>query len=274
MDPLEPVITALHAESRLRVWSLVITVFGDCVQHRGGAISTARLGRLLGRIGVEPGALRTALSRLGRDGWVNSERAGRLSHYRLSPTGLARFSEASSRIYAPARQMPVTEWTLSTEGDMQTAVPLGGLWLRPADMLAPAKPAFRMTGRITDLAPAMRDSLIRTAHATALRRLNGDLDRLALIEGDPLTHAAARILLIHRWRRIVLRFPDLPPALLPADLAKHDPRARVGAAYLHLTPGAEDWLDSTEDDMAPMPAPDQSLAARFRSLPVAKGLIS
>ena len=68
MDPLDPVITALHAESRLRVWSLVITVFGDCVQHRGGAISTARLGRLLGRIGVEPGALRTALSRLGRDG--------------------------------------------------------------------------------------------------------------------------------------------------------------------------------------------------------------
>lgn len=274
MDPLDPVITALHAESRLRVWSLVITVFGDCVQHRGGAISTARLGRLLGRIGVEPGALRTALSRLGRDGWVNSERAGRLSHYRLSPTGLARFSEASSRIYASPRLTPVTEWTLSTEGDMQTALALGGLWLKPADLPHPGKPAFRMTGRITDLAPTLRDSLISTAHATALRRLFADLDRLAMLDADPLTHAAARILLIHRWRRIVLRFPDLPPELMPADLAKQDPRARVAAAYLHLTADTEAWLDSHEDDMAPMPAPDQSLASRFGIAHAAKGLIS
>ncbi|NBR89524.1 MAG: phenylacetic acid degradation protein, partial [Rhodobacteraceae bacterium] len=43
MDPLAPLIDALHAEGRLRVWSLVITVFGDSVQHRGGRISTARL---------------------------------------------------------------------------------------------------------------------------------------------------------------------------------------------------------------------------------------
>ncbi|MEH6752122.1 MAG: PaaX family transcriptional regulator, partial [Paracoccaceae bacterium] len=131
MDPLDPVITALHAESRLRVWSLVITVFGDCVQHRGGAISTARLGRLLGRIGVEPGALRTALSRLGRDGWVDSERTGRLSHYRLSPSGLARFTEATSRIYAAPRLSPVTAWSLSSDGTPQTALALGGLWLAP-----------------------------------------------------------------------------------------------------------------------------------------------
>lgn len=38
MDPLAPLITAVHTEGRLRVWSLVITVFGDLVQHRGGAV--------------------------------------------------------------------------------------------------------------------------------------------------------------------------------------------------------------------------------------------
>ena len=278
MDPLDPVITALHSESRLRVWSLVITVFGDCVQHRGGAISTARLGRLLGRIGVEPGALRTALSRLGRDGWVDSARAGRLSHYRLSPSGLSRFTEATSRIYAPPRLTPVTEWALSSEGTAQTAVPLGGLWLSPAQTAPPAaplaRPAFRLVGHITDLAPAMRDSLISPDHATALRHLHADLDSLAGIAGDPLPHAAARILLNHRWRRIVLRFAELPPELLPTDLAGQDVRDRVAAAYLHLTPGAEAWLDSAGDDMAPMPPADESLANRFRAAPPAKGLIS
>lgn len=263
MDPLDPVITALHAESRLRVWSLVITVFGDCVQHRGGAISTARLGRLLGRIGVEPGALRTALSRLGRDGWVDSERSGRLSHYRLSPSGLARFTEATSRIYAPPRTAPVTEWALSSDGTPQTALALGGLWLTPADAPQATKPAFRLVGRITDLAPAMREGLVSADHAAALQRLMADLDHLDRIAGDPLTHAAARILLIHRWRRIVLRYPDLPPDILPAVLQGQDPRARVARAYAHLTPGAEAWLDSDDGEMAAMPVPDPSLARRF-----------
>jgi phenylacetic acid degradation operon negative regulatory protein len=263
MDPLDPVITALHAESRLRVWSLVITVFGDCVQHRGGAISTARLGRLLGRIGVEPGALRTALSRLGRDGWVDSERSGRLSHYRLSPSGVARFTEATSRIYAAPRLTPVTEWALSAEGTPQTGLALGGLWLTPAEVPVPVNPTFRLVGRITDLAPAIRETLISADHATALRRLMADLDHLAGLQSDPLTHAAARILLIHRWRRIVLRYPDVPPELYPRDLAGHDPRARVAGAYHHLSPGTEVWLDGAEGEIAAMPPADASLARRF-----------
>lgn len=263
MDPLDPVITALHAESRLRVWSLVITVFGDCVQHRGGAISTVRLGRLLGRIGVEPGALRTALSRLGRDGWVDSERSGRLSHYRLSPSGLARFTEATSRIYAAPRQTPVEIWSLSSEGTSQTALALGGLWLSPADVPQEEKPAFRLVGRLTDLTPVMRDSLISADHATALRRLRDDLERFAALPADPLTHAAARTLLIHRWRRIVLRYPDLPPDLLPGDLGGDDPRARVAAVYRYLTPATEHWLDSAEGEIAAMPPADDSLHRRF-----------
>lgn len=264
MDPLEHVIAALHTESRLRVWSLVITVFGDCVQHRGGAISTTRLGRLLGRIGVEPGALRTALSRLGRDGWVDSERSGRISHYRLSPSGLARFSEATSRIYAPPRLAPVSAWALSSDGTPQSAVALGGLWLAPADTPQPPHPAFRLVGRLTDLAPAMRDTLVSAEHAMALRHLMADLDRLDGLAGDPLTHAAARILLIHRWRRIVLRYPDLPAEVLPTDLAAQDPRARVAAVYHGLTPGTEAWLDSSEGEIAAMPPADASLARRFR----------
>ena len=76
MDPLAPLIETLTADGRLRVWSLVITVFGDSVEPRGGTISTARLGRLLGRIGVGSGALRTALSRLAGDGWVTAQRKG------------------------------------------------------------------------------------------------------------------------------------------------------------------------------------------------------
>ena len=75
-DPLSPLIDQLHKDGRLRVWSLVITIFGDAIQPRGGRVSTARLQEILERMRIEPGALRTALSRLAKEGWVIREREG------------------------------------------------------------------------------------------------------------------------------------------------------------------------------------------------------
>ncbi|HAV07371.1 MAG TPA: phenylacetic acid degradation protein [Rhodobacteraceae bacterium] len=256
MDPLAPLIASLHAEGRLRVWSLVITVFGDCVQHRGGRISTARLQRLLGRIGVEPGALRTALSRLGRDGWVESERAGRSSEYRLSQQGLMRFTEATGRIYAPPQSGPIHGWTLSLDEGGPQGFTLGGLRLRPQNQALPDA-GFRLEGQITALSPALRASLISAPFRAALDHLFADLAHLTTTDLDPLDACAARILLIHRWRRIVLRHPDLPAELLPDDLPE-PPRSAVARTYARLSPQAEAWLDLAQPDMPAMPSPPAS----------------
>ncbi len=260
MDPLAPLIDNLHGEGRLRVWSLVITVFGDSVQNRGGLISTARLGRLLGRVGVEPGAIRTALSRLARDGWVVGERSGRVSEYRLTPDGLLRFIGATERIYAAPQAGPIRDWTLSLEDGGAEGFALGPLWLRPAGAPQP-RAAFRMEGRLTALTAAVRDSLVAPAHRAGLDRLQADLDALSGADLGPLDSCAARTLLIHRWRRIALRFPDLPAELLPADVIP--PRAAVARAYARLTPAAEAWLDSAAPDMPALRASDASLALRF-----------
>lgn len=261
MDPIASLIESLHADGRLRVWSLVITVFGDSVQMRGGRVSTARLQRLLGRIGVESGALRTALSRLGRDGWVESERDGRLSHYRLTRSGRAKFTDATHRIYAPPIG-PVAEWALSLEESHDpSALHLGGLALRPAFVPAPAA-QFRMTGRIEMLAPEISADILAAEHLAALNALRGDLDALAGTALPPLDAAAARTLLIHRWRRIVLRFPDLPAPILPPGWHE-EPRAAVARTWHGLTPQAETWWDATTDDLPAMPAADPNLATRF-----------
>ncbi|WP_296762153.1 PaaX family transcriptional regulator C-terminal domain-containing protein [Sediminimonas sp.] len=266
MDPLAPLIDALHSEGRLRVWSLVITVFGDNVQHRGGRISTARLGRLLGRVGVEPGALRTALSRLARDGWVTSEKVGRSSVYRLSHSGLARFTEATGRIYAPPRNQPVQSWVIAC-GDSQPGMPLGGGWvLRPADTAdadMPA-PALAVTGALSALSDDMRDGLLADGQRDALDALWRDLNAIDALSPSPLDAAAARTLLIHRWRRIVLRYHEPADELLPRAL-RHPaaPRARVARAYHRLTPAAEQWFDDADDDVMAMPAASDGVGWRF-----------
>ncbi|THD73898.1 phenylacetic acid degradation protein [Thalassobius vesicularis] len=263
MDPLAPLISALHAEGRLRVWSLVITVFGDSVQYRGGRISNVRLQALLGRLGVEPGAIRTALSRLGRDGWLTSEREGRNSYYQLTPQGQARFTDATSRIYAAPRQDPVTRWTLAV-GPGQPGLPVApGIVLRPADQPAPTPPDCAVTGSLTELAPQLRAALLTPTHHAALTALYTDLETLRPLRLSGLDAAAARTLLIHRWRRIVLRHPEPPVELLPPDLSRQDPRTAVAAAYEALTSAAEEWLDTPIQDIAPMPKAHPLFARRF-----------
>ncbi|MEC3861774.1 PaaX family transcriptional regulator C-terminal domain-containing protein [Mesobacterium sp. TK19101] len=263
MDPLAPLVTRLHAEGRLRVWSLVITVFGDSVQHRGGRIATARLSRLLGRIGIGNSALRTALSRLASDGWIEGRREGRNSSYCLTRKGSETFGPATARIYAPPRLGPVTDWVFDAGPDLPGLTVAGGT-LRPADVPQPSGAGFRITGQ---LSPTSRQAVIDGLdpdHLTALERLAADLSDLgAIANPDPLTAASARILLIHRWRRLVLRWPELPAELMPDAITPRDLHAAVARRYATLSPRAEHWFDRGDGDMAAMPAAAEAFAKRF-----------
>ncbi|MEX0279671.1 MAG: PaaX family transcriptional regulator C-terminal domain-containing protein [Arenibacterium sp.] len=261
-DPITPLVAALHAQGRLRVWSLIITVFGDLVQHRGGEISTTRLGHLLDRAGVERGAVRTALSRLGRDGWVTSTRKGRSSLYRLSAEGEERFAPATSRIYAAPLPTGVRNWRvlvhLQDNGLQQVA-------LRPLSE-DDEESDLRLSGALEHVSDAYRESLLDPGHRRALTLLADDLKTLTNADiQEPLDAATARMLLIHRWRRIVLRFDDIFPDLMPEDAPLADPRRAVAQAYHRLTPATDAWLDRADGELSAMPMPSRCLAPRFVS---------
>lgn len=263
MDPLAPLISALHNQGRVRVWSMVITIFGDLVQHRGGQISTARLGCILGRVGVEQGALRTALSRLGRDGWVHSERNGRTSHYRLSAQGLARFAPATTRIYAPPRDGPVKRWALAVR---VAASGRREATLSPADEVADEAECL-VSGELQQISDAYRASLLSEDHRSALAALASDVGALDSAEPvTPLDAAAARVLLIHRWRRIVLRFPDIPPDLMPSIAPLADPRSAVAGVYRRLSPATEAWLTRGSAGLPAMPGGGDPVPLRFQGV--------
>ena len=74
----------------------------------------------------------------------------------------------------------------------------------------------------------------------------------------------ARILLIHHYRRVVLRDPLLPSVLLPADWPARAARKLCGDIYRGLLPLSEQWLDRHAiDENGPLPAPGEELARRF-----------
>ena len=59
----------------------------------------------------------------------------------------------------------------------------------------------------------------------------------------PLDAMAARCLLIHEWRRVLLKSTDLSASMLPADWPREACRAFVAGFYRSLLPSSEEWLD-------------------------------
>lgn len=292
-------LAAYRARQPMRAGSLIVTVFGDALAPRGGAVLLADLMALLRQFGLNDSQVRTALSRLAGEGWLAAERRGRASLYRLSGTGRHRFAEAARRIYG-ARP---TDWDggvtlLVIPGDAAAGTRerlrrelgwLGFAALAPNVLAHPApdRPALRswlsdlsgadrplvVEGKTEDGLPPWRGLIAAYWRLDALEaRYRAFLASFAALDAalagaaapDPLDAMLARVLLVHDYRRIVLHDPMLPPALLPADwtgAAAYDLAARI---YRRVQAPAEAWIDAhfhTFD--GPLPAPAAEAAARF-----------
>ena len=90
-------------------------------------------------------------------------------------------------------------------------------------------------------------------------------DFQARIDADAFT---ARILLIHHYRRVVLRDPLLPLALLPRDWPGRAARGLCGEIYRALLSPSEQWLDRHgSSENGPLPKAAAELARRFGDEP-------
>lgn len=135
-----------------RPQDLVFTLFGDFLLHRPGPVWVGALIRLLGPLGLSESSVRTVLSRMSSKGWLESERRGRNSFYRLTERGRALLKEGEERIYRPPRGAEWDGlWTLVTytipedERTLRDRLRVrlqwlglgslgGGLWITPHDV--------------------------------------------------------------------------------------------------------------------------------------------
>ncbi|QKV17466.1 PaaX family transcriptional regulator [Oricola thermophila] len=280
IEKWDSIIAGLQGKQRLRVWSVIITVFGDAIVPRGGSIPLKSLQEILGRLGIEAGAVRTALSRLASEGWVIRERRGRLSHYSLDKRGRSAFDEATQLIYAPGPPEWDGRWSVAvpTAGNGDAGAELeaigfvsrGGTWIRPEVKGAKPLPErlehYLVIHDQPGIAPVDAHSFWSLdAVRAAIESFRRSLEPLAAaLDGDcepaPLDAIALRTLLIHEWRRIILRSPALPAELLPSSWPCGDARATLKAIYGKLIGPSEAWL--TEQGLPPLDDPD-AFAARF-----------
>ncbi|MFT9849762.1 phenylacetic acid degradation operon negative regulatory protein PaaX [Aneurinibacillus sp. REN35] len=79
--------------------SMLFTIYGEYIRHYGNEIWVGSLTRLMSEFGLTEQAIRAAISRMMKQGWLESRKIGNRSYYKMSTRGKKRLDEAAKRIY-------------------------------------------------------------------------------------------------------------------------------------------------------------------------------
>lgn len=258
-----------------RTWSIIVTLYGDAIMPRGGQVWLGAISAFCQGMGIGEGVVRTAMSRLAADGWVERSRVGRNSFYALAERGRAVFAEAAARIYHPKAPAWSGRFTtlLTNENLSETGFgsPSPGLWIAPEGAILPPIDALQFT--LEGDSETQRDLAARAwpleATAQGYRRFLDRFEPLRAAHAENLSDLEAmiaRVLLIHDYRRIILRDPLLPAAILPLAWPGEAARALCADLYPRLLPRSERWLDANAlDESGAAPPPDPTLPNRFQT---------
>lgn len=236
-NPLADTLARLRDSSDLRVWSVIVTLMGDLTvmgtpSAESAGVPGQALGKIMAALGIRPEATRVALHRLRKDGWIESTRHGRRSVYRLSENGLTQTKAVANRIYGPACPAP-DRWHLvalppqsEDDGSFDGLISEGFTELLPGLFLGTTAP--RATSDVLHLSDAQTVLPTWVITRLAPERLQRDSEQLrkaitklsigTLPNLPALDRAALRLVLLHEWRRIALRLPDLPVEAICPDL--------------------------------------------------------
>ncbi len=273
-----------------------MTLFGDSIMPRGGAISLGSLIALTAPFGLNERLVRTATARLAKEGWLEGHRAGKLSEYHLSRDGRERFAEATQRIYNEPDAEWSGRWTVIVLPPMRAAQrkelkqelmwrgfgelsgnvfahpELDSRSLRlPADSSRPLAKAIVFDANLAgDDAPQRLVSLGWDLEDLGLRyqrfvtRFERVLSHLDLRSAAHEACFIVRTLLIHEYRRLHLRDPLLPARLLRANWPGVQAAALCRQIYARVFSPSELHLSRVAMQLeGPLPAPDESIMRRF-----------
>jgi len=202
----------------LKVWSVVVTILGDLAPRAGMYIPGPALAALTERIGIKPQALRVALHRLRKEGWVEGTKSGRISHYALSEMGRSETEKVESDIYGDAAPMKKKAYMLVIPPRSLEKMPKGTIKLSRdiylSDHIPPSVDGLLTAAPENHQWPdwvldAVLPAELAKQHEALTRLLSADPKEAENLE--PFDRIALRILILHNWRRLVLRRSPLAP---------------------------------------------------------------
>ncbi len=208
MTEATALIQDLYKLETVKTWSLIVTLFGDLGGEPQAVLSGKDIGAIMGHIGIKPEATRVALHRLKRDGWIDTERAGREVFYSLSERGKAETAAVYVDVYSQSVKYPEGWQLIFTEDNTDIS------YLRVARnfVLLPKTKLDTVAGVAmsleTNKLPVWFEHLIVPSKTLDLAsHLFNLLVRFNRIDKNQahLDSSALRLLFLHHWRKLALR---------------------------------------------------------------------
>ena len=296
-------IDHFRAQRPIRTGSLIVTVFGDSISPRGGTVWLGSLITALENFDINQRLVRTSVFRLAKEGWLTARQKGRRSYYSLTIEGRERFALATRRIYGEPQVDWSGEWCLVILPQLETGERelirkdlgwlgfgtfSGNLLALPVNDLGQLRKQLGELGHL-DKIVVMSATTPEGRYGDPVRKLVHDgwgladlesryLDFIAEFEPvlahlkragavDPKTGFQIRTLLIHEYRKILLRDPWLPAELLPDNWHGTVAYQLCRDLYRAVYREAEEYLGADMENAAgPLPPSAPHFYQRFGGL--------
>lgn len=287
----------------MRAKSLIITLFGDVISQHGGEIWLGSIARSVEALGINDRLVRTSIFRLAKEGWIEVEREGRKSFYGFTRSGSKEYQRAAQRIYSAGGNSWRGGWQIL----IPTHLPehLRDNFRRSLNWLgfrAISNGTFARPGGDEESIRDLLDEfdlnsgvIVMEAKTTSLtsskewRNVVSEYWQLETLEADyrqliglfrplkktldngvlptPLQAFQARILLIHEYRRILLRDTPLPDDLLPNRWQGTVARQLVQGLYRDLAAPSTNYIQTElVNRQGRLPEPESYFYQRFGSI--------
>ncbi|MFV5674471.1 phenylacetic acid degradation operon negative regulatory protein PaaX [Acinetobacter baumannii] len=303
---IQQIIDSVVKNETLSGTSLISTIFGDSVLHRGGNISLASLIQLLELFGFNDRAVRTSVFRLVKNDWLCSDKIGRTSFYRITDSSRSTYLQAEQRIYNDQMKEWDHYWDLilmsSLDTENKALLKKELEWLGFANistnlMAYPGCNRIELQRLLVDL--NMSEQVV-VFKAESLQLFNNSVDTIGRMlrtnwpidelrqrylqfldifreigvllmqeneQLEPVQAFQIRTLLIHYYRRILLKDPALPLELLPTDWPAISARTLSMNIYKKVfEPADEYFLSVAATAEGPMPNATAHYWRRFGGL--------
>lgn len=257
----------------MRARSALFDVYGDHLRTRGSQAPVAGLVRLLDPVGISAPAVRTAISRMVMQDWLEPVLLPEGRGYRATERAVRRLDEAADRIYRRTDRTWDGTWHLAFVrlpphrsvrsriraelGFLGYAEIAEGVWVSPFPR---AELTTVLEGSGVDLRTARADRFdpdptstwdlpaLRAAYSRWLATAGHLVEDHASAHEDPDEAAfAARFHLVHEWRKFLFADPGLPDELLPGQWPGRAAAELFATEATRLKPGADRFVSRCLD---------------------------
>jgi phenylacetic acid degradation operon negative regulatory protein len=244
MAAAAPELSRRHAAGAPSARGLLFTLLGEFVLPGDGTAWTSAVLTVFARLGIEEKATRQALMRTASAGWLDAEKVGRRTRWRLTSSARRLLTDGAERIYSfagptaawdgrwllvaaripeaerRARHVVRTRLRWAGFGSLRA-----GLWVSPhVDREAEAINVLREAGLagsghvFVATRSGLGDVRAMVAEAWDLGTIEEKYEQFIaeFKDGTPADVLVRQIELVHAWRRFPSIDPALPRELLPA----------------------------------------------------------